>query len=277
MSAIFPFSPSLPCRVALIGCGALAEVFAANLPRVAGGAYALAGALGRDPARAEAFCGRHGCARYASLAELVEDRPGIAVEFAGGGAVRDCAEALLAAGVPLVAASVGALADAGLRDRLAAAARAGGSRLYLPCGAIGGLDLMRAYALMGEPEVEITSVKAPASLAGAPGLAGRALSQAEEETVFAGGVAEAIAGFPKNVNVAVAASLASGAPAARVTVVSRPGTAENLHRIRIACGPARATLEIASRPDPANPRSSASTAFSALALLESLASPVAFF
>ena len=103
-------------------------------------------------------------------------------------------------------------------------------------------------------------------------------TEGPDEVVFEGGVADAIAGFPKNVNVAVAASLAAGVgEAAKVRVVSRPGAAESVHRVRVSNAQMHAELSIASKPDPANPRSSTSTAWSVVALLKQMASSVVFF
>lgn len=78
-------------------------------------------------------------------------------------------------------------------------------------------------------------------------------------------------------NVAVAASLAAAAPDAVVTIHSVPGKTENVHRLKVRNALMHAELTIASKPDPANPKSSTSTAWSVLALLKNLTSEVVVF
>ncbi len=263
--------------IALIGCGALAHIFARNLLRLMPGTYRIVGVFGRTPLHAESFAETLSCRRCRDLSELIALKPDYCVEFAGGGAVREYAESVLKAGISFVAASSGALADDALKAKLEKAAEEAGSKLYIPCGAVGGFDLMQIYALRGGAKVEIGNRKAPRSLEGAPGLKGRVLSQEKEEVVFSGGVKEAIAGFPKNVNVAVATSLATAAPDARVTITSVPGLRENIHSVRLSNGLMHAELTIASNPDPANPKSSTSAAWSVVALFKNMASPVVYW
>ena len=89
---------------------------------------------------------------------------------------------------------------------------------------------------------------------------------------------DAINGFPKNVNVAVAAALASDRlQNATVQITSDPEATENIHHIVLKNQLMRAELTVAGKPDPANPKSSTSTAWSVVALLKNLASPISFF
>ena len=173
---------------------------------------------------------------------------------------------------------MGSLADDELYAALAKAAQESGTRLHLPSGAIGGFDLLRTIALAGTKEVSIESRKGPASLNGAPYLEGRLLSEECEELVFEGSAREAIAAFPKNVNVAVATAVAAAdVDRTKVAVRSVPGMKRNTHTIRAASEYTEVCLEISSIPDPANPKSSTTTAWSVAALLKNLASPVQFF
>lgn len=263
--------------VALMGCGALGSILAEGVQRRLGDAYTLAGVLCSTPARSRAAGDRFSCKGYQSLEELLAERPDYVAEAATGEAVRACGSAILRGGSDLILLSAGALADETLRGDLEAAARAGGAHLWIASGAIGGFDLMRTMALMGPTDICVDSVKAPASLEGAPFLKGRRLGDAPCR-IFDGTVEEAIAGFPKNVNVAVAAALAAaGVEQARARIDSQPGLTENIHRIALHNTSVSASLEIASRPDPENPRSSSLAAWSVLALLRELASSLRFF
>lgn len=261
--------------VALLGCGALGSILAEGVQRRLGDAYTLAGILCSTPARSRAAGVRFSCKGYQSLEELLAERPDYVAEAATGEAVRVCGSAILRGGSDLILLSAGVLTDETLRGDLEAAARAGGTHLWIASGAIGGFDLMRTMALMGPTAICVDSVKAPASLEGAPFLKGRRLGDAPCR-IFDGTVEEAIAGFPKNVNVA-AALAAAGVEQVRARIDSQPGLTENIHRIALNNTSVSVSLEIASRPDPENPRSSSLAAWSVLALLRELASPLRFF
>lgn len=264
-------------RAALIGCGGLGAVVADNLEKATEGAYRLTVLYSRSAEKREAYAARTGAKAAQSLDELIAQKPDIVIETAGVGAVREGAEKILAAGIDLVIVSIGALVDKAFYTKLEETARRSGARLYLASGAVGGFDALRTYALMGLTDVSITSLKAPESLEGAPGLNGRTISTTEPECVFEGGIADAIAGFPKNVNVAVATALAADFPETRVLIKTDPAITESTHRIEAAGPGVRTLLEFASEHDPANPRSSTSTAWSILALLKNIASPVVYF
>ncbi len=60
-------------------------------------------------------------------------------------------------------------------------------------------------------------------------------------------------------------------------IESVPGLAENRHRIAVRNATVRADIDIASKPDPENPRSSTMAAWSAVALLRSLAAPIVYY
>ena len=278
--------------VAVLGCGALGSLVAEGVALDLQEKWKLAGVYARTAAKAQALAGRFGCEAFTSTEAMLAAHPDVVVEAAGGDAARQHGEAVLRAGASLILLSGGVLADEAFALRLSEAAEQGGSVLHVASGAIGGFDLMRTLAfrerqlarrgqkaLPGqELEARVDNFKAPASLNGAPFLEGRELPADRCVEVFAGSAAEAIAGFPKNVNVAVAAASASaGMARTAVTITSDPALVENTHRIHVQGFGVRAEMEFASLPDPENPRSSTMTAWSVLALLDELTSPIRYF
>lgn len=98
--------------------------------------------------------------------------------------------------------SVVALADDNLRQQLQSAAKEAGTRLYIPHGAVVGMDnLLEARSLW--KSVDITFRKPPASIDSA------AASQADETLLFEGSVREIARRFPRSVNAMVACALAT--------------------------------------------------------------------
>lgn len=263
--------------VVVIGYGALGKILVQGIQEKLKGLYRLAGVWEQQPEAAEA-ARKTGIKVYASFEELVEERPDYVVEIASKEAVETCGERILANGMDLVVTSVGALADSGLYDRLRLAAEAGGQKVYVTSGAVGGFDVLQTIEAMGGARGRIENFKAPDSLNGAPYLEGRSLSEEVPERVFTGTAREAIKGFPKNVNVAVASAIASvGVDQMEVIIESRPGLADNIHKITVENDSVRAVVEISSKPDESNPKSSVMTAWSVVALLRNLAGAVQLF
>ncbi|MCG5029961.1 DUF108 domain-containing protein [Mesosutterella sp. OilRF-GAM-744-9] len=263
-------------KIAVIGAGSLAHVFCRHFADSLGGRCRLEGIMSRTYGKTLPLAEEYGARACRTLEELLALEPDYVVEFAGVAALKTYAPQVLRS-TSLLAVSAGALADPDFRAAARSAALAGGTRLIIANGAIGGLDLLRTYALMGGAKLDFESRKAPGSLNGAPGLAGRELSKEHEEVAFSGPIEEAIREFPKNVNVAVAARFASGADQSSMTLTSVPGLKETTHRIRIKNALLHAELSFSSRPDPDNPRSSVSAAWSVLACLDELTAPIAFF
>jgi aspartate dehydrogenase len=91
--------------------------------------------------------------------------------------------------------------------------------------------------------------------------------------VFAGSAREAIAGFPANVNVAVALSLAGiGPDRTHVEVWADPAVTRNTHTIKVRSNSADLTMTIENIPSEENPRTGMITPLSALAALRRLTS-----
>lgn len=264
--------------IAVIGAGALARIFCREAQRLLSDDYQIVAVMARHEEHANELADSLDADACTTLEDLLSGFPDIVVEFAGRDAVKEYAQHVLEHGSDLVIASIGALADDVFRKQLESAAKANHRKVYLPNGAIGALDLMQTFAVMGNAQVQIGNTKAPKSLEGAPYLNGKTLSTDKEKVIFTGSVSEAIDGFPKNVNVAVAAALASSTlKQATVQITSDPGSTENIHRICLKNNLMRAELTVAGKPDPTNPKSSTSTAWSVVALLKNLASPIQFF
>lgn len=253
-------------HLGLIGHGAIGRALLALLERE-GAAPARLTLLAR-PASAErlraALADRPNAAVVTEAAALVAAGPDLAVECAGQEAVAAHVPALLAAGIDTIVASVGALAEPGLPERLEAAAEAGGARAILPAGAVGGIDILGALRLSGLDSLVYTGRKPPAAWRGS---AAEALVELDALTApavfFEGDAAEAARLYPKNANVAATLALAGpGLRATRVRLVADPTESRNIHEVEIRAAAGDVSLRIAGHPSPDNPRSSATTVHS---------------
>ncbi len=89
--------------------------------------------------------------------------------------------------------------------------------------------------------------------------------------MFAGSAREGARGFPANVNVAAALSLAGiGADRTRLEIWADPGVSRNTHRIVVEADSARFEMTIENVPSEANPRTGKITALSVIAALRAL-------
>jgi aspartate dehydrogenase len=255
-------------RVGIVGCGAIGSAIARAVDAAQVPGAALAAVCDSQPERATALAeslASHPAA--CDLAGLIEACD-IVVEAASAAALPEIARPALEAGRTVLAMSVGALLGS---PDLMALARERGARLLAPSGAIAGLDAVKAAAAAGVESVTLTTRKPPAGLAGAPYLVahGVDLSKiAEATTVFEGPAAEAVKGFPANVNVAAALSLAGiGPERTRVRIVADPAATANSHEIEVRGEFGCLTARTENRPSPDNPKTSYLAALSAIAAL----------
>jgi aspartate dehydrogenase len=263
------FEASAPrLRLALIGWGAIARALGGLIASRAIPVEIVAVAV-RDGNRARPDWPA-GAPAVADPAVLIAMRPDVVMEAAGRKSVAAWIAPALAAGIDAVIASGSALTDDALRERLLAAARAGGARLHLPSGAVGALDVLSAARLQPLDRVTHEIIKPPAGWRGTAAETMVDLANLTVPTViYAGSAREAAALFPSNANATVATALAGlGLDRTEVALVADPGAARNRHVISAsgAFGEMTLTLDNAALPD--NPRSSALTALSLARWLE---------
>lgn len=199
-----------------------------------------------------------------TTSELIGARPDIVVECAGHQAVRDHGAAILGAGLDTIVVSVGAFTDHALFVRASEAARAGGVRLVLPSGAIGGIDLLSALKLAGIESVSYIGRKPPQAWKGTPAEALLELDALDRSTTFFSGTArEAAELYPKNANVAARLALAGlGFDETQVELIADPKAKGNIHTYNVRSKGADFNITIEGRTNGQNSRTSVTTALS---------------
>lgn len=166
-----------------------------------------------------------------------------------------------------------------LHPELAEQAKSSTSRIFVPSGALCGLDGVKGLKEMNIQRSIIASTKAPKGFKGAPHVDIHKIdvdSITEKTLLFKGNALEAAAGFPANVNVAATLSLAGiGPERTEVEIWADPDAPGNTHHITVESEYSTLESTITSRPDPANPKSSMLAAQSIVALLRGVDTPVA--
>jgi len=258
-------------RIAIAGFGAIGKSIAKHLiAGIPGLSLSAVGVRNHQVARA-LLPDSVEVADVGGLAGLAD----IVVECAPASVLSAIAEPALRAGRSVVVLSCGALLE---RLDLIDLARAHGGRILVPTGALLGLDAVAAAAEGTIHSVRMTTRKPPGGLAGAPHLVRHGISVEglkEALLVFKGTAREAARGFPANVNVAAALSLAGiGADRTTISIWADPAVTRNIHRIEVDADSARFSLQIENVPSE-NSRTGRITALSVIALLRKLRSPLA--
>jgi len=184
---------------------------------------------------------------------------------------RTVASPVIERGKILMPLSVGQLLE---NWDLVTRAKQTGARILVPTGALLGLDAVRAAAEGTIRSVTMITRKPPKGLDGARYLVERGISLKdlkEPLKVFDGSAREGARGFPENVNVAAALSLAGiGPDRTRLEIWADPALDRNTHRIEVDADTARFSMTIENVPSVENPKTGRITALSTVAALRGL-------
>ena len=258
--------------IGIVGCGTIGQA----LMRAADSGdlnVAVAGVTSRDEDKAHEFLGSlNNPPPYLSREQLI-DKADLLVETAGGHIVAELAKETFAAGKDLMVISIGALLE---YPEIIEEARKTGCRLIAPSGAIAGLDGIKSACTGRVDQVTMISRKPPIGLEGAPHLIENEISLdglTEETEVFSGTAREAVKGFPANLNVSAAVSLAGvGADRTMVKMLAVPGLERNCHDIEVLGEFGVLRIHIENVPSE-NPKTGKLTAFSIIRSVQDAVDP----
>ncbi len=259
--------------IGIVGCGAIgiALLEAADEGKLS---LKIVGITSRSEIKARKFLSAlRNPPPYLDRSKLIE-RSDLIVEAAGSDVVPGLARETFEAGKDLMVISIGALLDHPEITRLA---REKGCGLYLPSGAIAGLDGIKSACSGQVSQVRMTTRKPPETLDGSPYLVERGVQLVgltQEREVFSGSAREACRGFPANVNVSAAVSLAGlGSDRTMIRIVAVPGLERNCHEVEVEGEFGRLHIYIENIPSE-NPRTGRLTTLSIIRTLHDIADPV---
>jgi len=261
-------------QVGIVGLGAIGAAVAARLaagePRLS-----LAGVASRDRAKAEAVLRAKAISAPIRMLDELAQASDVLVDCAAGSALREVALATFKNGKTLVTVNAAALLDH--MDLVDAAERAG-AKLIVATGALLALDAVAAAALGKIERATMRNRKPPKGWAGAPYVVANKidLDAIDRPTrIFSGTAREAAKGFPANVNVAAALSLAGAGPdRTQVEIWADPALTRNVHEFEIVADCVKFSVSTEGLPSPKNPKTSAIVPLSVLATLKRLVDPL---
>jgi aspartate dehydrogenase len=265
--------PKAALRVAVAGLGAIGLKLAEALDRGIPGCV-LAAVSANDRTKATERLSHLGQRVPVVALEALEPLADIVVECAPAKLLPDIAEPFLRAGKTVIVLSAGAILS---HEHLVDLARRHGGQIVVPTGALLGLDAVTAAAEGNIRSVRMVTRKPVRGLAGAPYLVEhniRIEDITEPTRIFVGTPREAAIGFPANLNVAVALSLAGiGADKTTLEIWADPALERNVHRIEVDSDSASFSMSIENIPSD-NPKTGRITALSVISYLRKLGAPL---
>lgn len=218
------------------------------------------------------------------IAHPIDDMDGftdaseLVVEAASQEAVSSLLPDIVAKDKDIMILSVGALVDDQLWSGLKKTARVNGSRIYIPSGAIAGVDGIYSGSMADIDCITLTVRKPPRGLSlpsSMAHLAGELKNLSEPLTLFEGNAREAVKMFPKNVNVAATIAISGiGFDRTEVKIIADPGVQRNKQMIEVRGRFGEMRIEMKNQPSTTNPRTSYMAPLSAIAVIEKLLSGV---
>ncbi|MGZ4857516.1 MAG: aspartate dehydrogenase [Methanobacteriaceae archaeon] len=245
-------------KVGILGCGAIANIITN---------FAMEGKLGveikffydRDMERAENLASQVDGRVVLDLEDML-DQVDLVIEAASPQAVEDMVPTILQGGKDVIVMSVGGLMDPKIREKLEKLAKDHNSRIYVPSGAIVGLDGIKAASLGKIHRATLVTRKPPRSLG---------ITTEKKTTLYHGKASDAVKKFPLNINVAASLSIASGQEI-EVKIIADPSVDRNIHELEVVGDFGEFRTITKNIRCSMNPKTSVLAAYSAIKLLNSL-------
>lgn len=250
-------------KLGIIGCGAIGT----DVAQAANGMKEIEKIYLHDlkPEASERLCRMLKKGIIKPVADFLDDVD-VVFEAASQQAVGQYGQLILEAKKDMVIMSIGSLFDDTLRKKMEALARKNKCKIYLPSGAVCGIDGVLAASIERLDSVTLVTTKSPASLG---------IKVEDRTVIFEGSARDAVKRFPKNINVAACLSLAGvGFDETKVEIVADPVETRISHKILAHGRFGRLRAEVENMPNPNNPQSSYMASLSAIAILRRIVNPI---
>ena len=265
-------------RIGVVGCGAIGTGVSEFIASSLKGKAVLVALADKNSDRAESLKNQQKLSvQIVDIDQMVEISD-LIIEAASQTAACEVLKKAIEKGKDVVILSVGALIK---NMQFISLAEKRGVTIYVPSGAICGIDGISSLSINDQPKVTITTSKPIQGLIGAEYFKrqGIDISAIKEPTiVFKGGVKEAIENFPKNINVAATLLLATTVGLSNydlknntnieVCIKADPSLKRNVHSITVEAENARLSIVVENVPSRQNPKTSALTILSIQNLLK---------
>lgn len=267
-----------PLKIGIVGCGAIGSSLAKAIVGDFIGRARLVGLFDID------------CKKSKSLSRLITRTEKLAnenlkqliakselvIESSSAQSSWNIAQAVLKEGRDIMIMSVGGVVSH--LKGLSNLAKKFNAKVYIPSGAVSGIDALKAASLGKIKKVILTTRKNPRSFKGIRYLEKRKtqLDKINRDTLlYYGSAKNAVRLFPQNINVAAVLSIAGiGQNKTRVKIIASPGLKRNIHEIEIKSEAGRIFTLTENVLHPDNPKTSYLAVLSAIATLKNILTPI---
>ena len=264
-------------RIGIVGCGAIGKEICRAVDQGIINVKLVAVADRKPREACEFAASLRSPPQVMNALELIETVD-LVVECASQKAVIEIVPPALKNGKDVMIMSVGALTNLEFLEEIKALARKNDCKVYLPSGAIVGLDGLKSASMGKTYSVTLITRKPPKSLERAPYIKQHKvdlINLKKSTIVFEGSAEDAVKGFPENVNVAATISIAGiGTQNTKIRIIADPALERNVHEICVEGDFGKFEARVENVPSPANARTSYLAALSAIATLRRMADPI---
>lgn len=258
-------------KVGIIGCGTIGGELAAACQSELKNIIHLAGVCDRDKEKALSL--QRSLKKKVPILDLEDifKKSDLIAEAASASAAAHILKKAIENKKGVMIMSVGGLiGNEGLLEK----AENASVKVYIPSGALSGIDGLKSASTGRIRSVTLTTRKPPKGLEGAPYLKENKINISDvkgETVVFDGTASQAVKGFPQNVNVCAALSFAGlGPDKTRVRIITSPDYTKNIHEVEIDGDSGRISTRTENVPSERNPKTSQLAVFSAIATLKGI-------
>lgn len=247
-------------KIGIIGCGTIGSRLAFTVDRELKGKANLVGICDLDLQKAKKLQGR--LKKKPALLHITDlfKKSDLVIEAAHPDVAKKVLKQALASKKDIMLMSVGGVLGS---ENLLRQAEKKNIKVYLPSGAVAGIDAIKAAKQAGIKTVRLITRKPPGGL-NLKNIKG-------EKVIFDGTAFQAIKKYPKNINVSAILSLSSiNAKKVRVKIITSDKFKRNSHQITVEgkFGKLSATTE--NVPSPENPKTSYLAILSAIQTLKQI-------
>jgi len=265
-------------KIGIVGCGAIGTSLARKISKDFRKEAALVGLFDIDQEKSTRLFKSVSTSQSlvsASLKKLIQ-KSDLVIEAASAKASYDISRQAIAQGKDMMIMSVGGIIDD--YPGLFAFAKRHKARVFIPSGAIAGIDALKAANIAGIEKIVLTTTKNPIAFSGVKYVMEKNInlkSIKKDLVLFSGSAHEAIKYFPQNVNVAAILSIAAqGKTSVRVKIIASPKVHKNIHEIQIMSRAGNIYSRVENVLHPDNPKTSYLAYLSAVAVLKQILEPV---
>lgn len=264
-------------KIGIVGCGAIGSSLAKVIVSDFSDRAQLISLYDTDIERAYKLASKFEHKKLAALnLDGLINKVDLVIEATKAECAFEIAKKSISAACDIMLMSVGGIIEH--YKELSVLAKEKNVHLFIPSGAICGIDGLKAASFAKVNKVVLTTKKPPQAFLGTPYILKHkiALDNLNEDTIlFEGNAFSAIKAFPQNINVAATLSIAGIGPENTIVrIIASPNITRNIHEIEIESDAGKITTRTENVIHPDNPKTSYLAVLSAVATLKQILEPV---